>query len=100
MYTNIGNFWKIYILGQLSIKTIKVFHIKVWIKLENSNFVQNVLFLKYSEFSHSPHLTGHSPHVASSEWVGQRSIKQTVQCENLHRIEIWKYIPKCLKNKE
>jgi len=33
-------------------------------------FAQNIHFLVIWNQSHSPHLNGHSPHVASVEWVG------------------------------
>ena len=35
------------------------------------------LFSRESVKSHSPHLSGHSPHVASGEWVGKRWFKGT-----------------------
>ena len=44
----------------------------MWTKLEISKFAKKYPILKYSEKSHSPHLNGHLPHVASDEWVGQR----------------------------
>ncbi len=45
---------------------------EVWIKLEISNFVQNIKFSSIQKQSHSSYLKFHSPHVAIGEWVGQR----------------------------
>ena len=46
------------------------------IKIEKSCFcqifVQALLFQNIRKQRHSPHLTVHSPHVASGKWVGQR----------------------------
>ena len=40
--------------------------------LKRSNFVQKWPNFEIFEKTYSPHLNGHSPHVASGEWVGQR----------------------------
>jgi len=67
-------FWQILYPGASPFKLLGCF--QVWIKWKDPNF----LYLQYSVIalfwgiwkqSHSPHLNGHSPHVACGEWVGQ-----------------------------
>jgi len=58
------------ILGQLFIQFLKGFNRKVWIKMEI--LFKTTQFWDVRKVSHLPRLNGHSPHVASGEWVGQR----------------------------
>jgi len=51
---------------------------KAWLFLLFGPKPQKAYFWGLWKQSHSPHSNGHSPHVASGEWVGQRWTKSTI----------------------